>query len=291
MSHKVLVLGGDGMAGSMLVEYLSSKGHSVISTTRRKTSNNSQLYFDANDSLKKLDAIISKTKPEFVINCIGILNQSAEEDHPLAVKVNSLLPQYIDSISPEFNFKFIHISTDCVFSGKKGQYKESDPPDAETFYGRSKALGEIREGSNLTLRTSIVGPDPNRDGIGLFNWFMAQKGQISGYSKAVWSGVTTLQLAKSIEEVFDQDISGLYHLVNNETIDKYSLLKLFSKYMKKDITINPSDDYVNDKSLVNTTEDPFLKIPSYPEMISDMSEWISKHRDMYTNISREVSNG
>lgn len=289
MPRTVLVLGSDGMAGSMITQYLKERGHIIIATTRRKTSAGN-IYFDAANDLEGLDKIIDKNKPEYVINCIGILNQQAEDNHPLAVKLNALLPQYADKLSDKYGYKLIHISTDCVFSGDKGGYKEDDTPDAKSFYGRSKAAGEIREGRNLTLRTSIIGPDPNPDGIGLFNWFMAQEGQINGYSKAIWSGVTTLQLAKSIEDSFTKNINGLYHLVNNEPIDKYNLLLLFMKYMNKDIDIVSTDEYVNNKSLINTESKPRLVVPDYNVMTKQMSEWIADHKSMYPSyISKGVS--
>jgi dTDP-4-dehydrorhamnose reductase len=218
------------------------------------------------------------------VNCIGVLNQFAEDNKPEAVLINSFLPHHLDKLSIEYKFKFIHISTDCVFSGEKGGYKETDFGDASSFYGKSKSLGEVINDRNITFRTSIIGPDIKENGIGLFNWFMKQDGKIKGFSNVIWTGVTTLELAKSIEKSFNLNISGLYHLVNNQKINKYDLLLLFKKWMKKEIEIIKDDSYVSDKSLVNTRTDFDFEIPSYEKMIEDMSIWINENKDKYKII-------
>jgi len=278
--EKILIVGGDGMAGSMINMYLSEQGFDIYTTTRRKADGQSH-FFDVAQNIKQLQIIVEDIKPDFVINCIGVLNQFAEDNKSNAVLINSYLPHYIDDLSRKYDFKFIHISTDCIFSGDKGKYVENDFPDAQSFYGRSKSLGEINNENNLTFRTSIIGPDPNEKGIGLFNWFMTQEGEVGGYGKAIWSGVTTLELAKDIEKVFKSDITGLYHLVNNNSIDKYNLLLLFKKYMNKDISIVKNDDFVNDKSFVNTRTDFNFNVPTYEQMIKEMSEWIENHKKKY----------
>jgi dTDP-4-dehydrorhamnose reductase len=282
---RILILGSQGMAGHIIKTYLLELGYEVFSTSREKNRSKNHFYYDVLEDIVQLDKIIASVKPDFVINCIGILNKAAEEDKEGAVLVNSYLPHYVDALSEKYRFKFIHISTDCVFSGEKGKYNEEDIPDATSFYGRSKAIGEIINERSLTLRTSIVGPDVNPNGIGLFNWFMKQTGQIKGYNKAIWTGVTTLQLAKSIETVFENDVSGLYHLVNNATINKYDLLHLFKKHMDKDdVEIQEYDGYASDKSLVNNRNDFDFNIPSYEQMVSEMSDCIHDHKDLYENV-------
>lgn len=273
---KVLVIGSKGMAGHMIKEYLTQKGYDVYGTFREKEEKNleaNEFYLDAFDK-EKLEEILKKVKPDFVINCIGILNQFAENNPDIAIYVNGYFPHYLDRLSEKYGYKLIHITTDCVFSGKKGNYTEDDFRDADSYYGRSKAIGEVNNNRTLTFRTSIIGPDINKDGIGLFNWFMKQEGKIRGYSNVFWSGVTTLELAKAIESSFGQNISGLIHLVNNEKISKYDLLKLFSKYMNKDIEIEKYEDYFSDKSLIRTKEDFSYKVPKYEKMIEELSEWI-----------------
>lgn len=276
MIKKILVIGSKGMAGHMIKEYLTQKEYDVYGTFREKEEKNleaNEFYLDAFDK-EKLEEILKKVKPDFVINCIGILNQFAENNPDIAIYVNGYFPHYLDRLSEKYGYKLIHITTDCVFSGKKGNYTEDDFRDADSYYGRSKAIGEVNNNRTLTFRTSIIGPDINKDGIGLFNWFMKQEGRIKGYSNVFWSGVTTLELAKAIEASFSQNISGLIHLVNNEKIPKYDLLKLFSKYMNKDIEIEKYEDYFSDKSLIRTKEDFNYKVPEYEKMIEELSRWI-----------------
>ncbi|MGW8184827.1 MAG: dTDP-4-dehydrorhamnose reductase family protein [Candidatus Moraniibacteriota bacterium] len=283
MDKKILVLGADGMAGHIIIDYLESKQYDVFKTSR-KESNEKSFIYDVVDDYKEIENVIEKIKPDFVVNCIGVLNQFAEDNKPEAVLINSFLPHYLDKLSVKYQFKFIHISTDCVFSGEKGGYNEKDFTDASSFYGKSKSLGEVVNDRNLTFRTSIVGPDIKEDGIGLFNWFMKQSGEVKGFNNVIWSGITTLELAKSIEKSFTFDIAGLYHLVNNQKINKYDLLLLFKKWMKKEIEVLKDDGYVSDKSLINTRTDFDFEIPSYEKMVEEMSIWINNDKDKYKII-------
>lgn len=270
---KILIIGSKGMAGHMIKNYLESRNkYEVYSTFRKKENeilNEKEFALDAFNT-EKLREILNTVKSDFVINCIGILNQFAEENPDIAIYVNGYFPHLLDRLSKEYGYKLIHITTDCVFSGKKGNYTENDFRDADSYYGRSKAIGEVNNNRTLTFRTSIIGPDINENGIGLFNWFIKQSGEINGYSNVFWSGVTTLQLAKVIEASFEQNISGIYHLTNNEKISKYDLLKLFAKYTGKEIKINKYEDYHSDKTLIDTRKEFNYTVPSYEEMIKEM---------------------
>lgn len=280
MGKTILVLGGDGMAGNMLKTYLEEKGHDVFATSRRKTEGKA-VHFDVLENYREMGDILPRITPDFVVNCIGVLNQSAEENKAGAVLVNSFLPHYLDSLAEKHNFKLIHVSTDCVFSGKSGNYSETDFPDAASFYGRTKSLGELNNGRSVTFRTSIVGPDINEKGVGLFNWFMKQSGEIKGFSNVVWTGVTTVELAKCIEKSFDMDITGLYNLVNNKKVNKYELLLLFKKYTGKNMEIKEDGSYKSDKSLVNNRKDFDFDIPGYEGQIKEMCGWINGHKEKY----------
>lgn len=270
---KILILGSKGMAGHMIKNYLESRNKYEVYSTFRKKENEilSEKEFDLDAfNTKKLREILNTVKPDFVINCIGILNQFAEENPDIAIYVNGYFPHLLDRLSKEYSYKLIHITTDCVFSGKKGNYTENDFRDADSYYGRSKAIGEVNNNRTLTFRTSIIGPDINENGIGLFNWFIKQSGEINGYSNVFWSGVTTLELAKAIEASFEQNISGIYHLTNNEKISKYDLLKLFAKYTGKEIKINKYENYHSDKTLIDTRKEFNYTVPSYEEMIKEL---------------------
>lgn len=274
---KILILGGDGMLGSIVTAYFKESGYDVKTTT---ISEKGDYQFDVLKNVHDLEKIISDFQPEAIINCIGILNQVAEEHQALAVMANSYLPHYADELCQKHNIKFVHISTDCVFSGQQGEYTEADFKDTPTFYGQSKALGEINNDRNLTLRTSIVGPDANPNGIGLFQWFMQQTQPVKGYSKVIWTGVTTLQLAKTIEKALQNNLTGLRHAVNNKKISKYELIGLFNTIFNKNIEITPDDSYVSNKSLIRKTNFDF-EIPDYDVMVQEMCDWISAHKGVY----------
>jgi len=278
---KLLVLGATGMAGHTITLYLNEAGHDVTAFSRSKFSYCNNIIGDARD-LDLLGAIVEDGNYDAVINAIGVLSDEAEINKSLAVLLNSHLPHFLSDFTKAMKTRIIHMSTDCVFSGKTGGYSENSFRDGETFYDRSKALGELENNKDLTFRTSIIGPDSNEDGIGLFNWFMKQEKNISGFKKAIWSGVTTLTLAKAMEKAIDEELTGLYHLVNNEKLSKYDLLKMFNWYFKgAAIIIEPSDKVILDKSLVNNRADFMFKVPGYEDMIVDMKEWIEKHRDLY----------
>ena len=196
--------------------------------------------------------------------------------------LNGTLPHFLTETANPLGTRVIQMSTDCVFSGKQGQYQETDLRDGESFYDRSKALGELNDGFNLTFRNSIIGPDINEGGIGLFNWFMNQQGIIYGYANAIWTGVTTLTLSKAMLAAMEQKLTGLYHLVNNQSISKYELLCLFNRYFKKkNLTILPSKTVQVDKSLINTRNDFFFEVPSYEQMIAETKCWVDAHPELY----------
>ena len=278
---KILVLGATGMAGHIISIYFNESGHDVTAFSRSKVNYCKNVNGDITD-FQNLKNLINEGQYDAIINAIGILNQDAEDHKSNAVLLNSYLPHFLSDTTQEMKTRVIHMSTDCVFSGKIGGYSETSFRDGETFYDRSKALGELENHKDLTFRNSIIGPDMSERGIGLFNWFMKQEGQINGFTKAIWTGVTTLTLAKAMEQALKENLTGLYNLVNNETISKYELLKLFNKYMRDgQIEILPSDNLSLDKSLINNRTDFSFEVPSYEAMIAEMKEWIDNHKDLY----------
>ncbi len=280
---RALIVGGDGMLGHVAKLYLKERGHEVRATSRN---DQADYQFDATKNIEAAEEFIDEFKPDAVVNCIGILNRVAEENKALAVLVNSYLPHYLDELCTRKGTKFVHISTDCVFEGdKNGGYTETSPKDATSFYGQSKALGEVNNDHSLTLRTSIIGPDTNEKGIGLFQWFMNQEGEANGFDHVYWSGVTTIQLAKAIEMAIENNLTGLRHVANGDKIDKYSLLELLKKHFKKPIDIKRSSEYTSDKSIVCTTDFNF-EVPSYDQLVKDMGEWIVTHEGLYTPSQR-----
>lgn len=278
---RFLVLGSAGMAGHLISRYLLEKNHYVTGFDRYKVSHCESIIGDARN-LDFVKGIIYQGKFDSIVNCIGILNQFAENNKELAVFLNSYFPHFLAEVTRDMKTQIIHMSTDCVFSGDLGGYSEDSFPDGKSFYDRTKALGELINKKNITLRNSIVGPDVNRNGIGLFNWFMKQKKPIKGYTKVMWTGLTTLELAKVIEYAAKVKASGLYNMVYEEPISKYDLLRLFNKYVRdNELTIEPYDGYISDKSLKRTRFDFDYIVPDYETMISEMAEWILKHKNFY----------
>lgn len=282
ISLKFLVLGATGMAGHTIVHYLLEKGHKVLTYSRNPFLYGQNINGDLTDPAF-LQSLLLDLDYDIVINCIGVLNADCDKSTSNAVFLNSYLPHAIvDTLKEDKRKKLIHMSTDCVFSGKTAPYYEESFRDGETFYDRTKALGEIENERHLTFRNSIIGPDMKENGIGLFNWFMKQNGTIHGYSEAIWTGVTTLTLAKAMEQVAMENLTGIYNLVNNESINKFELLNLFNKYFKDGKTmILPNSNLKLDKTLINQRLDFNFKVPSYEQMIIEMKDWIYSHPTLY----------
>ncbi|OAS84632.1 MULTISPECIES: dTDP-4-dehydrorhamnose reductase family protein [Metabacillus] len=271
---KIMILGGKGMAGHMITSYFQQNPKYNVFYTSRDPDDKDGIYLDVTNSTE-LEKIIESIKPDITVNCIGILNEHASTNTKLAFQVNSLLPHQLAKLTERYHGKLIHISTDCVFSGTKGDYTENDVPDGTSFYAQSKQLGEIISDKHLTIRTSIIGPEVKDNGIGLFLWFMKQKGKIKGYEKVLWNGVTTLELAKAIEAMIQNNVTGLYHLGSDEKVSKYTLLKLIQEiFRKNDVQIIPDTEIVLDRSIKRTRADFQYLIPSYQEMLFELREWM-----------------
>ena len=278
---KFLVLGATGMAGHTISIYLLEKGHEVDTFSRKAFAYGHNIIGDI-ANLSVLKDVIGQGKYDCIINCIGALNQFAENDKTNAVLLNSYLPHWLVQETKQLSTSVIHMSTDCVFSGDTGGYHEDAVTDGMTFYDRSKALGEVQDSKNLTFRNSIIGPDVDKKGIGLFNWFMHQNKEINGYKKAIWSGVTTLTLAQAMEKAAADGLTGLYHLTNNVPICKYDLLCLFNKYFRDNkLIIHEIDGVEVDKTIINTRKDFDFVVPNYEQMIYEMSIWVKTHRELY----------
>ena len=282
---KFFICGCNGMAGHTIGLYLQEQGHEVYGFDLHESQYIRSFAGNAFDT-ETISRVIKEGHYDSVINCIGVLNQYAEQDHALAAFLNSYFPHFLAKTTEGSDTQVIHMSTDCVFSGKRGSYTENDFQDGETFYDRSKALGELNDDKNITLRNSIVGPDINPNGIGLFNWFMHQAGEIKGYTKAMWTGQTTLQLAKTMEVAARERAHGLVNTVPDYSICKYDLCRLFNKYFRNDaLTIHPVEGVNADKSLKRTNFDFSYLIPDYETMVRELAEWVRKHKDMYPHYN------
>ena len=282
MKKKVLVLGATGLIGHQVFNYLKfSRQYELYNFSFRKKLQDDTVILDARNEEKYLEKI-RDIAPDLIINCVGILIAGANENPENAIFLNAYLPHRLARFADEINSKLIHISTDCVFSGNKdAAYIETDYKDGAGIYSKTKGIGEVISDNHLTLRTSVVGPELKSDGEELFHWFMGQSGSVSGYTKAIWSGVTTIELARAVECSIRKDITGLHHITNNSSISKYDLLILFRKHMKKDIQICALEGIKSNKSFFDTRGMLDYKIPSYDQMIDEMAQLIFRKTSLY----------
>ena len=279
--EKVLVLGNNGMLGHVLYQKFLSKNYNkkydVIGINRSDQQTDNKSYKLDILNFIKVEQFIKSKQPKYIINCIGYLLQASIDNPSLAIQTNSLLPHFLNEISEKYNFKLIHVSTDCVFDGKKGMYKEIDKKNETNYYGLTKNLGEINNNRNLTIRTSIIGPELKSNPTGLFSWVISQKhNTINGYSNALWSGLTTIELSKFIIWSLDKNITGIIHATNSLGISKYNLIKLINQTFNLEINLLENKDYKIDKTLLNTKINDY-NFPSYIKMIEEMKDWIDKN--------------
>ena len=279
---RFLVLGASGMAGHTIAIYLKEGGNEVIGFSRRPVAFlDRQVNGDAIDRALVREAI-EESEPDAVINCIGVLNAFAEADQEGAAWLNGGLPHYLAEVTKATYTRVFHMSTDCVFAGNTGPYSEESEPDGESVYDRTKAAGELCDDKNVTFRNSIVGPDINPRGIGLLNWFMQQSGFVCGWTRAIWTGLTTLELAKAMECAALEDVHGLVNMVPEGGISKYDLLRLFSKHLRGGVVkVQPDESIELNKALVRTNFDSSFRPASYGTQVAEMAEWIKNHKELY----------
>lgn len=282
---KILLFGATGMAGHIAYYYLQSTGkYEITNVVFRTPLTEDSIVVDVTNR-EAVAEVIRREQPEIILNCIGVLIKGSKEHPDNAILINAYFPHLLKKLADEINAKLVHISTDCVFSGKCGNYTEDDFRDADDVYGRSKALGEIINDKDLTIRTSIVGPELKKNGEGLFHWFMHQHGNVNGYKTAIWGGVTTLELAKAIDSAISQNKTGLIQLSNGIGIAKYDLLNLFkSIWHKHDVEILPFDGNGVNKSIAKSVRFDY-EVPSYEKMLLEQYDWMNAHKDLYAQYT------
>ena len=291
---KVLILGATGMLGSSMFNVISEiRKWQVYGTVR---SDSAKQYFPSSMQANLLSGIVAEdldsitrafiqVKPEVVINCMGLVKQLKTANDPVQIlPINSLLPHRLVKLCELTGARLVHISTDCVFSGRKGNYKETDVVDAVDLYGKSKYLGEVNCKNAITLRTSIIGHELNSS-HGLVEWFLRQNTSCVGYAKAVFSGIPTVVLAEIIRDVVipRRSLHGVYH-ISSTPITKLDLLRLISKVYGKTIEILVDNSVVVDRSLNSTRfqRKTGYKMPEWNELIQMM------YASQYPTRSRNV---
>jgi dTDP-4-dehydrorhamnose reductase len=256
---RILVLGGDGMLGHQLLRTWAGR-HDVTVTLRQPlVAYASAGLFSARNSIDRVEAldrpqlaqVMDRVRPDAVVNCIGIVKQRSEAKAAIpSIEINALLPHRLLELCQAHGARLIHLSTDCVFSGRTGNYRESDLPDPVDLYGRSKLLGEVDEAPGLTLRTSIIGLELSRF-TGLVEWFLAQQGMIHGFKRAIYTGFTTRELGRVIEHVLVNHprLHGVWQVASTP-ISKYDLLVRLARLLNRtDVEIVADDVFVCDRSL------------------------------------------
>ncbi len=281
---RILILGGKGMLGHRLCQELGPR-HDVAATIRRSDGPGpvpEQVFADVDvREFAGVKRAFESFRPEAVVNAVGIVKQRPEARDPLpSLEVNAVFPHRLAELCGAAGTRVIHFSTDCVFSGKRGNYRETDPPDPTDLYGRTKLLGEIGA-PHLTLRTSIIGPEKERQ-QGLVEWFLARRGTVKGYRRAIFSGLTTVEMARVVELLLTQHpgLSGLYHLAARP-IDKHALLETLAKALgRDDVRIEPVDEPAIDRSL---NAEAFSSAtdyapPSWDDMLTELAQDIRQRR-------------
>lgn len=277
---RFLVLGAAGMAGHLISLYLREQGHDVTGFARHDLP---FLEFQVKGDVTDMTVLepVVRDGYDVVVNCVGVLNKAAETN-PNAAWLNGELPHVLADMTADLPTRVFHMSTDCVFAGNTGPYTEASNPDGASAYDRTKAAGELNDGKNLTFRNSIVGPDMNPKGIGLLNWFMAQPGPVKGFTGAIWTGLTTLELAHAMEYEAAEGAHGLVNMVPEGSINKYELLQLFNRELRGgSVDIVPDAGLQLDKTLVRTNFEPTYRPKSYPEQVREMAGWVRAHKELY----------
>lgn len=282
---KVLLFGATGMAGHIAYYYLRNTGrYDITNVVFRTPLTKDSIIVDVTDRNAVME-VVRRVRPELILNCVGVLIKGSKEHPDNAILINAYFPHLLKKLADEVGAKLIHISTDCVFSGKHGNYTEDDFRDADDVYGRSKALGEVINDKDLTIRTSIIGPELKKNGEGLFHWFMTQIGKVNGFKTAIWGGVTTLELAKAIDYAIVQNKTGLIQLSNGIGISKYDLLNLFKKiWHKQDVEILPFDGNGVNKSIAKSERFDY-EVPDYEQMLQELYDWMNVHRELYAQYA------
>jgi dTDP-4-dehydrorhamnose reductase len=269
------------MAGHVIMRYLSQlSAYEVIGLARDADPRFVDHQVDVED-LGQLGDVLKVVNPAVVVNCVGVLNAAADIDVGRALLLNSYLPHWLARMGGERGFRLIHLSTDCVFSGATGGYTEASEPDGTSTYARSKALGEVSSPHHLTFRTSIVGPELKQYGGGLLEWFLCQKGSVPGYASVLWTGVSTLELAKAVHAAIQENLSGIYHLVPDQPISKYDLLcKIARAFDMPDVRIVPQGTPRCQRTLVCTRKDFSFRVQDYDTMLDELARAVHDMPDL-----------
>jgi dTDP-4-dehydrorhamnose reductase len=270
------------MAGHMISMYLSASGRYNLQNVAHSVKLAPEwLSLDVEDT-RAVESAIAGFRPGTVINCVGTLVRESQAKPGTAAFVNGYFPHFLERLAAEMDFRLIHLSTDCVFSGAKGAYTEADARDGKDFYAQSKAMGEVINGRDLTIRTSIIGPELKKNATGLFHWLMTAKGTVKGFDRVFWNGVTTLELARAIDAFIGAGTVGLCHLASPDKISKHDLIALMrDTWGRSEPDITRDSSAASDKTLVRTRTDLPYAPSDYRRQLQELKTWMLEHKELY----------
>lgn len=275
---KILILGGQGIVGSMLVTYLShTTYHSLTYTARQPIQDPLGRQLDVRNTAL-LQQLFQELQPDVVINCMELLPAHPYWSMEYAIYLNSLFPHYLLRWADHYQFRLIHISTAAVFDGAMGDYHEMATPNSTSPYGRSKSLGEFAHPLHVVIRTSFIGPERKNQGHGLLSWFLAQEGSIYGHEHVRGNPVTTLELAKMISWLLNKSLGGIIHLGGRRKISHYELLyHLQDTFQQTQVRIEVLEEPYEDLTLVSTRRDFDYYVTPYETMFDELRQWLLNH--------------
>jgi dTDP-4-dehydrorhamnose reductase len=282
---KILILGGSGMLGNAVLRFFASQSKYEVVSSIRSASDLRRFPVELRHmviagvevgNLDEVSRVFALAQPKIVINCVGLIKQLPESHDPLAaISINAVLPHRLARLCELAGARLIHVSTDCVFSGSRGMYRESDNPDASDLYGRSKLLGEVDYPHAVTLRTSLIGHELD-SARSLVGWFLAQEGPVKGFTRAIFSGLPTVEMARVIHDFVmpNSEMRGVYH-VSVDPISKHDLLRLIAETYERGTEILPDDGPAIDRSLDSTRfrEITGYRPPRWSELVRQMRDF------------------
>ena len=269
----ITVCGSSSMVGHMICNYFSSIYNYKVRYVEESDIFNNYSTMEDYDFLKN-------SNPDYIINCIRCLVEDSESNPTKAIIYNSYFPRLLEKMFQRTETQIIHLSTDCVFSGEKGNYNERAILDGHSYYAKTKGIGEIINNKDITIRTSFIGPTIDDNNEELFDWFLMQKGAITGYDNVLWTGLTTLELAKGIHNLIELGFTGLYHMVPSKILSKYNLLVLIKNIWGiENIIINKDNSKNLDRSLIDNQK--LIQISNYKSMFMELYGFMKKNKDLY----------
>lgn len=277
---RILVIGSSGMLGHMITLYMEKLSYEVIDISRTKKLRDKTILLDVLNT-DEMESFFLNNKFNIIINCAALLIKASEVDKKNAILLNSLFPHYLEDKFRNTSTKIIQISTDAVFASSDEEYYANDICNPESFYGKSKLIGELENNKDLTIRSAFWGPDINKSGRGIMNWFLQQEQSANGFSCVKFNGVTSLECAKFIEKAIKKNYTGIYHLGTRDVISKYKLLTYISEIFDMgSLCINE----VNEPRYKRVLRDRCIQNEkSFKELLYELKNWINEHKQLYSH--------